>query len=508
MIKDRREFLKTAATMAFAPMAFATNFDNLFSQININSLSELKTYLSEHINKVAQKMFVSGSVFGVYHKGEQILIANGKRNINTGEPMTTDTAWLLGSITKVLTTTLLLKYVEAGKIDLDAPVVKYLENFRLKEPGAAEKIIVKQLINHTNGIDAGTLMPTSEYGPNAVKSYVDALSEMGTLFSPGEFIHYSNPGYSLAGRLIEKFSGKPFNLALEEEIYKPIGMSRSSTSAEQAILDRTAVGAFVDSKGEFRSTNMFMLPVSAAAAGATPIVTIEDIIAFGRTHLNDGIAPNGKRILNRELISSMHTPTFDSRSPNVPPIGLGWWLIPIGGTTAWWHSGGSPGGYSNLTVLPEHDLVLASFNTGPGSAAMNEVISRIVLEDYLGLKLSVPFKTKKPTKPMSYYTGVYELFQSRYTIKEVEDGLIVNSKFLPFNEEQIRILSNFSGGNTEAPDIKLKLIQDNLFKVESLDEDYFASFTGRFGLMSFHSLGNATKPTHLQMRLRAAKKVS
>ena len=59
MIKDRREFLKTAATMAFAPMAFATNFDNLFSQININSLSELKTYLSEHINKVAQKMFVS-----------------------------------------------------------------------------------------------------------------------------------------------------------------------------------------------------------------------------------------------------------------------------------------------------------------------------------------------------------------------------------------------------------------------------------------------------------------
>ena len=115
---------------------------------------------------------------------------------------------------------------------------------------------------------------------------------MGTLFSPGEFIHYSNPGYSLAGRLIEKFSGKPFNLALEEEIYKPIGMSRSSTSAEQAILDRTAVGAFVDSKGEFRSTNMFMLPVSAAAAGATPIVTVEDIIAFGRTHLNDGIAPN------------------------------------------------------------------------------------------------------------------------------------------------------------------------------------------------------------------------
>ena len=149
MIKDRREFLKTAATMAFAPMAFATNFDNLFSQININSLSELKTYLSEHINKVAQKMFVSGSVFGVYHKGEQILIANGKRNINTGEPMTTDTAWLLGSITKVLTTTLLLKYVEAGKIDLDAPVVKYLENFRLKEPGAAEKIIVKQLIKYS-----------------------------------------------------------------------------------------------------------------------------------------------------------------------------------------------------------------------------------------------------------------------------------------------------------------------------------------------------------------------
>jgi len=327
----------------------------------MSDLNTLKNSLETQIPEWCGAVAVPGCVAGVYHDGQQIETAWGVANLNSGAGMTTDTLWLLGSITKILTTTLLLRYVERGQVDLDQPVTTYLPDFKLSDPGAAERITVRRLVNHTNGIDADTLFPTADFGPDAVRTYVDTLAQCGTLFEPGESIHYTNPGFSVAARIIEVLSGKTFNQALEDEIYAPVGMDLSCTSAVQAILHNTAIGSFpAPEAGGAYPTGMFMLPVSGAGPGATAIVTIPEIMAFGRTHLDGGVAPNGTRVLAAELAEAMRTETFDLGTPNAPPMGLGWWLVPIAGTTALWHGGGSPGGTSSLAVFPEHDLVVAS----------------------------------------------------------------------------------------------------------------------------------------------------
>jgi CubicO group peptidase (beta-lactamase class C family) len=100
---------------------------------------------------------IPGYLAGVYHDGAQVVLAQGTANVSTAAPMREDTGFLFGSITKVLTTTLVMQQVERRAVDLDERVVTYLPEFGLITPGAAERIRVRHLLNHTNGIDADLL---------------------------------------------------------------------------------------------------------------------------------------------------------------------------------------------------------------------------------------------------------------------------------------------------------------------------------------------------------------
>jgi CubicO group peptidase (beta-lactamase class C family) len=119
---------------------------------------------------------VPGYLAGVYHDGDQTIVAHGTANAATRAPMRDDTGFLFGSVTKVLTTTLVLQQVERGMIDLDERVVTYLPEFHLATPAAAEKIRVRHLLTHTNGIDADLLFVDAN-GSGALKVFLEALGQ-------------------------------------------------------------------------------------------------------------------------------------------------------------------------------------------------------------------------------------------------------------------------------------------------------------------------------------------
>lgn len=254
------------------------------------------------------------------------------------------------------------------------------------------------------------------------------------------------------------------------------------------------------------AAGLFMLRVSAAPAGATPIVTVGDLIAFARTHLADGVAPDGKRLLSAELCRAMRTPTFDLKTPNAPPVGLGWFLPPIGGTTAWWHGGGSPGGTAGLTVFPEYDLVIASFGTGPGSSPMHDQLVSTVLQEHLGLTVAPPFTEAPTTLPMSHYTGDYQSFESRAEVRvgKGADELDVTSHYLPASEEQEQVLRDYSGAVGDAtPKVTYAAMHDNLFAPAALPRAFFSGIWGRMALLSFHEAGSRR---YAHTRFRALRK--
>src|SRR5919198_6696025 len=133
-----------------------------------NKLSDVATHIREQAAACCESSKVPGYVAGVYHDGHQTVVAHGVANAVTGAPMREDTGFLFGSVTKVLTTTLVLQQVERGVVDLEERFITYLPEFKLTTPSAAEKIRVRHLLTHTNGIDADLFFPDAK-GRGALK---------------------------------------------------------------------------------------------------------------------------------------------------------------------------------------------------------------------------------------------------------------------------------------------------------------------------------------------------
>lgn len=426
---------------------------------------------------------VAGAVVGVAVGDEQVLLAHGSANLNTGQEFTTDTGWLLGSVTKVLTTTLLLRQVESGSIDLDAPVIRYLPEFAVRDADATTQITVRMLVNHTNGIDADSLMPTEVRGRDAARSYIAHLPRLGCVFEPGTGVHYSNPGFVLASRIIEEQTGLPFEHAIQRELFGPCGMNDATALQTQAFLRRTAIGAFPGAEpGALHATNMFTLPESIVGAGATPVVTVADMIAFGRMHLDGGVAPTGQRVISEELATAMQTPTYDG-IPQAPPIGLGWWMFPIAGTTAPWHGGGSPGGTSSLCIVPEHDAVIVSFVSGPGGTQLNDVLHNTAIEHMTGRQVTPPLELD-PTPPKGEVAGDYVSFQNRMTVRVEGDKLVLTRIFEPYDDEHRRFLANYTGSEETTTTVTYTGIAPGQFAVEGSDPQLLSGFYGRMDLLA------------------------
>lgn len=443
---------------------------------------QLSDVLTAHADTVA------GAVVGVAVGDDQVVRVHGSANLNTAQPFTSDTGWLLGSVTKLLTATMLLRLVGQSAVDLDAPVTDYLPGFRLATDGLAERISVRMLVNHSNGIDADTLMPAAVRGRDAGRSYEKALAGFGTLFEPGKGVHYSNPGFVLAGRIVEEVTGAPFERAIADEVFGPCGMVDATAVQTQAFLRSTAVGAFAAADGSLQTTSMFTLPESGAAAGSTAIVTVDDMLAFGRTHLNEGVSPTGERVLSASLVEAMRRTTVDLGIAPVPPVGLGWWKVAVADTVALWHGGGSPGGGSSFCILPEHDAVIVSFASGiPGSGALNDALHSAVIRHLTGKDMGLPFEPGDAEVDPADVVGTYTGSQNRVDIELGEGDRLTMRRRWEFDEEHRDTYAAFMGSVDafEAPAVALCPVAARQYAPEGVPLTAFAGFGGRGALTAF-----------------------
>jgi CubicO group peptidase (beta-lactamase class C family) len=430
---------------------------------------------------------VGGSVVGVAVGEEQVSVAHGCANLNTGQPFTTDTGFLIGSVTKVLTTTLVLRLVERGLVDLDASVTDYLPDFRLATDGLAKRITVRMLLNHSNGLEAHTMAPTAVRGRDAARSYEQRLAETGTVFDPGSAVHYSNPGFVLAGRVAEEVTGLPFERAVAQEVFGPCGMADATAVQTEAFLRRTAIGARGNPDGTLRATELFTLPESMGPCGSTPIATVADMIAFGRTHLRAGVSPTGERVLSAELVQAMQTPTIDMHTPATPPMGLGWWLAPIAGTVVPSHGGGSPGGNHWFCIVPEHDAVIVSFATGPGAGAVNDALHATVLRHLTGNDVGLPFEPGPSEVDPDELVGTYTAYQHKAVVERGEgDTLVVSRRDIDWDDEHRELFRRQWGAvETAFPPLVLKPVGRRLYAPAALPLEALGGLGGRFNLHSF-----------------------
>ena len=393
---------------------------------SLHALHDVDKLLAE----ACERYQVPGASLAIRSGDDLIECATGVLNLRTGVEATPDSIFQIGSITKLFTTTLIMQLVDEGRLDLDAPVKKYLPELVLREAATAEAVTVRMLLTHTSGIDGDFFLDTGR-GDDCVERYVLAMAAVPTLHEPGKMWSYCNLGFSLAGRIIEKATAMTWDAALRERLLKPAGLGSLKTRPEDVILPRAAAGHVPEREGGWRVADSW-LPRSNGPAGSTPFATAQDLLHFGWMHLNGGVAENGNRLLSGASVRAMQDKQADLPGAGDPRAwGLGWMLFDWDGERVIGHDGGTIGQASFFRLAPSKRFGAAMLTNGGNTQALYRRIFGEVFR--LGGSIELPPLPEGRSEVECHrenFIGTYEKLSARLEVREEDGALVAESTTL------------------------------------------------------------------------------
>ncbi|MGW3358153.1 serine hydrolase domain-containing protein [Streptomyces bungoensis] len=282
-----------------------------------------------------------------------------------------DVQYRIGSITKTFTAVLVMRLRDEGVLDLRDPLEKHLPG-----TGGGEATIA-ELLAHTAGLAAESPAPWWERTPGSLRPELgDVLGSRPFLHPVGRRHHYSNPGYTLLGALVEELRGAPWEEVLRSEVLEPLGLERTSAQPRAPHAGGWAVHPWADA----------LLPepledLGRMAPAGQLWSTTGDLARFAVF-----LAGGDDRVLSAESLREMRTPAAPAESADVADgmsYGLGLQIQHRDGRLLVGHSGSLPGFLANLTIGVEDDVaavVLANCTSGPLLGAVGADLVRIVAE--------------------------------------------------------------------------------------------------------------------------------
>lgn len=329
----------------------------------------------------------------VYEAGRGLADVAAKR------PITPDTVFRIGSITKQFSAAMMLQLVDEGKVSLDDKVSKFLPDF--PKPGA--DATVAQLLNHTVGVQSYTGIPGWMVEANTNKAYtteqmIAEFKDLPAPSKPGEKFEYNNSGYVLVGAVIEKASGKSWHQNVEERIARPLGLTTIRYGVLESETPNMATG-YTEAEGKIAPAQKIHMSVPHAAGAL--IGSVEDLAKWNAA-LHHG------KVIPPALYAKMIAPTV---LPGGATEQYGYGIAPreLRGRAGIGHGGGIFGFSTDSVYLPKDDIFVAVFansdspKTDPG----------MVLMKLAALAAGDPFPTFKPValdaKAVEPWVGVYKV---------------------------------------------------------------------------------------------------
>jgi CubicO group peptidase (beta-lactamase class C family) len=301
-------------------------------------------YLSEQLAAIG----VPGAAVVVIKDGRQVHQAAFGRADESGRPMTVQTPVLLASASKSLTAIAVMQQVEAGRLELDEPLVSYLPWFSLEDPRYAE-ITVRHLLHQSSGLstaDGSGFEAWDTQATGAIEQGVRDLASASLVAAPGEAFTYSNDNYNVLGLLVQTVAGQPFGDYVEEQVFAPLGMVHSHTTRTAARADNLATGHAL-----WFSTFWLPTRTPAPTTGMPSISLYASAEDIGRelTALLAGGRYQDRRILRPGSVATLLEPGI--RVDAMQEYAMGWFARPLVesvSTTA------PPAAGAGLPLLLEH----------------------------------------------------------------------------------------------------------------------------------------------------------
>jgi CubicO group peptidase (beta-lactamase class C family) len=294
----------------------------------------------------------------------------------SGPAVTSHTPFIIGSTSKSFTALATMQLVEAGRVELDAPVQRYLPWFRVADPEASARITVRDALNQTSGLSTAsgrrTLMEYSS-GDDALQNRVRGLRDVALTTAVGRTYQYSNCNYQILGAIVEAVSGQSFEAYVQQHIFDPLGMNHTYTSKSAAVANGLAMGH----RSLFGHPIAYDEPVPRGSVPSGFIIsTAEDMSHYLSAQLNGGRWRDAA-VLSPAGIAEMHRGAARIGDGDAY-YAMGWNAGLLDGMPAVWHGGDTFGYQSFMVLLPDVGwgaVMLANMNDIPSNARFAEILT-------------------------------------------------------------------------------------------------------------------------------------
>ncbi len=345
--------------------------------IVILSLISVKTYALDKLSQADFKRidaYIETQIREADIPGAALVIVEGDRVTHIKgfgisgpdkQPVTAETAFRLGSISKSFTALAVMQLVEEKQIVLDASIETYLPWFRVADPEASKQIQVRHLLYQTSGLPLHTGRSRSadmDMSEKAIENRVRDLRAARLSSAPGERFQYRNSNYTVLAAIVESVTGQKFEQYIQAHIFDPLAMTNSYTSMDQARQHDCATGYRYWFGYPVAAKNM---RYSRGGIGASGIIaSARDMGNYLLAFMNAGELGD-TRILSSMGVSVLQTP------PPQSTYAMGWIAADSDGTQSLLHGGSSAGFHATMAIFPEHQRAFAllinaeNFLSGP-----------------------------------------------------------------------------------------------------------------------------------------------
>ncbi|HEV8461562.1 MAG TPA: serine hydrolase domain-containing protein [Gaiellaceae bacterium] len=376
------------------------------------SLATASSTLQQRLDDLRAKYHVPGASLAVLEAGDVTSVASGVLNLDTGVEATVDSLFQIGSITKVWTTTVIMRLVGEGLIELDAPLRTYIPDFRVADEAASAAVTIRHLLTHSSGIDGDNFSDTGR-GDDALEKYVATCANLRLVHPVGATMSYCNTGFTLLGRVIEVVTGQVWDAVMQERLFAPLELTHTATLPEDVLRFRAAIG-HIDPTGEGQVTApAWGLPRTAGPPGGI-CSTAAEVVRFAQLHLSD---VSLRAMQEQQVVVPSGGDGISSRY-----WGLGWSIFDWGGRTVLGHDGNTIGQAAFLRIVPDTGVAVALLTNGGDFLGLY----RDLYAELLDVEMPAPIVPPDEPLPVdaSLYAGLYEREGASFRVGGKDGGLV------------------------------------------------------------------------------------
>lgn len=335
--------------------------------VGINSSAQIIEPTADQLSDLDQRIVdymersnIPGALVAIASRGKLIhLQTYGMANVELSVPVTDNSVFEIGSISKQFVSTAVMLLAQENKLELDDPI----ENFLPEIPSEWLGVTVRQLLTHTSGIpDYEEIASYDIYGERLTPQKIIRIAHSRPMdFVPGQGWYYSNTGYFLLSMIVERVEGRPLGQVLKAKIFDPVGMTQTRLADPEAIIEHRAAGYWINKKGELINRRPTETSSTLGAGGI--LSSVHDLAKWDEVLYSD-------ELLSADSKAAMWTRT---RLPDgeLTRYGFGWFVNPYDGLKRQYHGGQVAGFVAQFARFPEQEFSVILFmnryraSTGP-----------------------------------------------------------------------------------------------------------------------------------------------